>query len=74
MKSYTSAEARMLIAAQYRFGEIPCDHPDPENIPFFEMMFEMEPMERIEAYMGMTPALREQYWSHWCDVIKTRRL
>ena len=45
---------RRILQAQYRFGEFPSDNIDPENKEYFESMFRMEPMERIDAYMAMT--------------------
>ena len=53
---------RRILQAQYRFGEFPFDKE------YFESMFRMEPMERIDAYMAMTPEVRSQYWSYWTDV------
>lgn len=59
---------RRILQAQYRFGEFPCDNIDPANKEYFESMFRMEPMERIDTYMAMTPEVRSQYWSYWTDV------
>lgn len=59
---------RMLLNAQFRFGDYPCDNVDPENKAFFDEMFRMEPMDRIEAFMGLTAEVRTQYWSYWMDV------
>ncbi len=67
------SEVRQLVRAQYRFGEIPCDEIEPQNRRHFDEMFRMEPMERIEAYMALTPEVRQQYWSHWMDVRHTLR-
>ena len=61
---------RTILEAQFRFGDLPCDVVEPENEPLFESMFKMEPMDRIEQFMALTPKVRSQYWCYMMDRIK----
>lgn len=62
-----------LNPANVRFGEYYADYVDRVNVPRFERMVNMDPRDRIEKFMNLTPELRSQFFTFVRD-LRVQRL